>query len=242
MNAEAKRAKQSDPVAELLDAKGETAVAKNALLGISNRLDDVAQRIERTENLLSRVLVNPAPEWKFREQPDKDGIDALDDAAFAKLRASVAREQCAVNRMCAQAALAKTIHGGMVEKSQRLAKLDERIRSGACGSDAEIAVAKRRRDFVAAQLRVWADRFSAVTGDFASTRRKVVQKLVALTTSFDDMVPNGCNAYAVRFGCGENDIARPLELLSEMDVRMKAGPKTVKLSSITAFGERSVRK
>lgn len=227
------------PVEAFFDSQAETTVAKNALLSISTKLEDVRLRLQRAENLFDRVVVNPTPSWKGKEEPpDKDTIDAMDDKAFAALRTAVAKETDAMARLCGQASLAKTIHGGMTEKAQRIAKLDERIKSGSCGSPEEVAVAKKRREFIVAQLQVWNDRFSAVVGDFAQTRRKVLAKIVNLTTTFDDMFKRGSDTYAVRFGCSENDISHTLDILAEMNERMKTPPKSTKMPTM-AFGGRN---
>lgn len=219
------------------DAEAAVTVAKNELLGISHRLEDIRLRLQRTENQYERVIVNPMPEWKSREFADEDAVAVMADDAFAAMRTDVAAEKEPMKRLCGQAALAKLVAGVIADKRARLRKLSDRVKSGDAGSEAEVAVAKKRIAHIEQMLVALNDRFSAVVGDFAHTRRQVLAKVVSLTATLDDIFPKGCTAYAVRFN-GADDIERPLKSLDEMNERMKAEPKSGKMPTL-AFGGRS---
>lgn len=228
-------AKRTSPVD---DARAEVTVAKNELLGISKRLEDVRLRLQRTENLYDRVIVNPMPEWKHRDIPDEDAVELMEDEAFAKMRSAVAAEKDAMQRLCAQSSLVKVVASVIAKKRDRIAKLTERVKSGDAGSEAEVAIAKKRIAHIEQMLTVLSDRFSAVVGDFAHTRKQVVSKLVNLTTILDEICPKGCTAYAIRFGCGQDDIDNSLRLLAEMNGRMKVAPQSRRTGTL-AFGGRN---
>ena len=217
---------------------GEVTIAKNELLKISRRLEDVRLRLIHTENQYERVIARPMPSWTLKNVPDEDETKIMADEAFAEMRTSAANEKDPMKRLCAQAALVKVIVGVMSTKVDRLSKLTERMNSGDAGSEAEIAVAKRRFAHIEQIMVTLKERLVVSVGDFARTRKHIMAKLVNLTSTLDRLFPRGCDAYADTFRTMDNDIENSLRMLSEMNEHMKTKPAKTKLPTL-AFGGRN---